>query len=579
MKRHIRISFGLSILLPVAAFVVIVMRMLGEYRWHLAGALYGLGWLALLQAIRRHRLSKVLVAQGERKTRGFLHANARFISVFLFSLTLIVVGRVVFPSLTADEQAVMKQVDTDLRMLPVYIRGLEEVRNTADARRSELAPPAEGLRADQRRDILALWSTSLDYSMELEKIKGLHRYFYRIKYWQHPDLNLRSFLCGYAALVAQMQNAFGLLAITANHDAVETVLNEANMELGIPDGAFTRLKQGVTDPEALLLLHAGQAHLTFAKLTKRLASPDEQYLIEYAERGYRAILKAHGLQAEVFTETPQDIFERYAGKAWLPFQKGVAEGMSKVRVAHRENFISASDLEQALPKMRPGDIMMERRNWYLTNVGIPGFWPHVALFTGTLAEMDDFFKDSSVLKGERMSERIKAVNPLLHQQLMKGDDEGHSFRVLEALGPGVIPTTFEHSGKADYLCVLRPMLDREELCKALLNAFAYYSRPYDYNFDFMTDNELVCSELAYKSYQPDTDQKGLHFTLVETSGRLLLPPNNIVRKFDEEYGSARQELDFVLFLEGSEAEKCAYNRSVDDLRSSWKRSKWSASQE
>lgn len=579
MKRRIRVAYWLSIILPIAAFVVIVMRVLGDHRWYLATALYGLGWLALLRAIRKHRLSTVLVAHGHRKTQGFLRTNARFISVFLFSVILLAAGHVLFPSLTANEEAVMKQVDTDLQMLPVYIRGLERVRADAEVRRAELTPPADGLRAEQRRVILALWSTSLDYSMELEKIKSLHRYFYRIKYWQHPDLNLRSFLCGYAALVAQMQNAYGLMAITANSDSIETVLNEPNQDLGIPAGAFTKLKFGVTEPDTLLLLNAGQVHLQFVKATKRMTSPNERYLIDYVERGYRAILKSQGLQAKVFTEAPQDVFEQYAGKAWLPFQKGVAEGMSKVRVAHRENFISQADLAEALPKMVPGDIMVERRNWCLTNVGIPGFWPHVALFTGSLAEMDAYFKDVPALGGVTMSQKIKELYPTLYATLLKGGEEGRSFRILEAIGPGVIPTTFEHSGNADYLCAMRPRLDRNDKCKALLKAFSYYGRPYDYNFDFMTDNELVCSELAYKAYQPDADKKGLHFALVETSGRLLLPPNNVVKKFDEEYGTNRQELDFVLFLEGSESEQSAHSRTIAEFRPSWKRSKWSASQE
>lgn len=579
MKRQIQASYVLSMVFPVAAFVVIVMRTAGEFRWTLAGAFFLAGWLCLLAAIRKDRRAKALLGHGERQARDFYKSNARFMGSALVSLLLLAVGHTLFPSLTKDEKAVMAQTDRDLDMLPVYVRALEGIRAEAERRRSELTPAEEGLRADQRAAILDLWSTSLDYSMELEKIKGLHRFFYRIKYWQHPELNLRSFLCGYAAFVAQMQNAFGLLAVTANNDEIETVLNEANAGLGIPAGAFLSLKQGVTAPDALLLLHAGQAHLRFAKLTGRLDSADEKSLIAFAEAGYRAILLAHGKQVEVFVEAPQDVFEHYASKAWLPFQKGVAEGMSKVRVAHRANFIVEADLADVLPTLEPGDIMLERRNWYLTNVGIPGFWPHVALFTGSLVEMDKFFKDVPALEGRSMSELMRDRYPALHARLLEGGEEGHPFRVLEALGPGVIPTTFEHSGQADYLCVLRPRLDRDARCRALLKAFSYYGRPYDYNFDFMTDNELVCSELAYKAYQPEGQQPGLHFALVETSGRKLLPPNNIVRKFDLEFGSAAQELDFVLFLEGSESEHRAHRREVAALRPSWQRSKWSASQE
>ncbi len=36
--------------------------------------------------------------------------------------------------------------------------------------------------------------------------------------------------------------------------------------------------------------------------------------------------------------------------------------------------------------MEPGDIIVARQNWYLSNIGLPGFWPHAELYVGTPEE-------------------------------------------------------------------------------------------------------------------------------------------------------------------------------------------------
>ncbi len=60
----------------------------------------------------------------------------------------------------------------------------------------------------------------------------------------------------------------------------------------------------------------------------------------------------------------------------------------------------------------------------------------------------------------------------------------------------------------------------------------------------------------------------------EIAGRKVITPNDIVEKFDREYGTPERELEFVYFLDGSENERKAFVRGEAELRASHKRLKW-----
>jgi len=125
---------------------------------------------------------------------------------------------------------------------------------------------------------------------------------------------------------------------------------------------------------------------------------------------------------------------------------------------------------------------------------------------------------------------------------------------------------------------MRPRLSRLDIAKAIDEAFYYLGRPYDFNFDFLTDSTIVCSELIYKVYMRGQHKNGLNMKLTDIAGRKVVPPNNIVKKFDREFGTPDQELDFVYFLDGSEKNKKADVKGLAEFRNSHKRPKWDVAQ-
>ncbi len=151
-------------------------------------------------------------------------------------------------------------------------------------------------------------------------------------------------------------------------------------------------------------------------------------------------------------------------------------------------------------------------------------------------------------------------------------------RIIESISEGVSLTSIDHGMLVDYLGVMRPRLPKVEKAQAIARAFGYTGRPYDFDFDFLSDSTLVCTELVWKSYAPSAGMKGLKLPLVDVAGRRTLPANEIVKRFDLELDRPDRQLDFVAFLDGREASSDAVFADVSSFRKSHARVKWDVAQ-
>ena len=87
--------------------------------------------------------------------------------------------------------------------------------------------------------------------------------------------------------------------------------------------------------------------------------------------------------------------------------------------------------------------------------------------------------------------------------------------------------------------------------EAIVRAFRFAGRPYDFEFDFETTDKLVCTEVVYRAYGGNSAT--IQFPLEEIMGRWTMPAINLVRKFDKEYGTDDAQFKFVAFIDGDEA--------------------------
>lgn len=464
--------------------------------------------------------------------------------------------------LAGDE--VTRRQTSDLQTVQIYRRGLLGIldfvnENSALFPAQRLEHPRL-LKREEKEAVWNAWKTFLDYLLALDSLGSYHQDFLKLKKAARED----SFLIAYAANCAKYRCALELIRRLDNDPAFERVFNDAVPELGLPEGTYSRLK--------FRFLNVGQAgqFLAWETAYPGLVSARQPELQKGIKQDSEVIWKFGAGHGELLTlKNAFAILKNLGANAWFPVQAGMSEWMGDTKVYRvHSSLITEKQVLSLVPRLEPGDIILVRHEWYLSNIGLPGFWPHAALYIGTMEERRRYFTDTDF-------EAILARNyPAAYQESLKPDNHKRPIRVLEAISEGVSFTALEHAADADSLVVLRPRLSKADKAAAILRAFHYAGRPYDFNFDFQTDAALVCTELVWKAYETTADKNGLQFPLVTVLGRQVSPANEFARQFDEQFGTPAQQTDFILFLDGQEKARRAVERDVNAFRASWQRPKW-----
>jgi uncharacterized protein YycO len=354
---------------------------------------------------------------------------------------------------------------------------------------------------------------------------------------------------------------------------------------------YATLKWNTIHVQDVTTILAGyQYHRLLSKSYKEQRLVDDKetdWIFDLIDSDYEYIKKELKIRgAQYFLSNGLDIVKDKTFSAWFPVQKNVSDWMGNTKVKRINRYLIKNKQIMVMDRfLQPGDIIVARRNWYLSNIGLPGFWPHAGLYIGTFQEMKDFFADDSVsgyyrLRGKHKDfmDYLRRKYPEKMKRFLRNAHDGYPHQVIEAVSEGVTFSSLQEATSADYVGVMRPRLSKLDIAKAIDEAFHYLGRPYDFNFDFLTDSTIVCSELIYKIYLRGEQKNGLAFRLRELAGRQVVPPNNIVAKFDRELGTPSQELDFVFFLDGSEKETKAVVRGLSEFRKSHERLKWDIAQ-
>jgi hypothetical protein len=505
-------------------------------------------------------------------------------------------------TLTAEPKSVydlkrdefVAQAKHDLSTLKMFADGLHRTAKLALENKAVFGTVNKNpYTAEQKALLLSTWGALFSYFASIEQIR--ERYWDFVKLAPTDPRHPWGFLLTHTALTSMLASGLQFADLTQGNQQLETLFDEPNGEFGVPAGSYASFKAKAIHVATSTQLMTGEAWGPTAKkeLTSQKALDDKT--VQWAEDEIAADtpiakdkLGKRGLP--LYLKNAVDIVKDSSAQAIFPAQKAFAEWAGDTRVARiGKPFMGEAQWKELTPKLQPGDVIVVRQNWFLSNIALPGFWPHALLYGGTGDELKTYFDGDAEVKkwAAGQPEKAASFTELLAKRYpekwktysSQPDFQGHSpIRVIESISEGVSFTASEHAFGVDYLGAMRPRLSRLEKAKALEHAFKYQGRPYDFDFDFLSDSTLVCTELVYKSYAPAADQKGLKIELVDVAGRRTLPANELVKLFDNQLGKPEQQLDFVAFYDGHEKEGTMSVGTLDDFRKSWQRVKWDVAQ-
>lgn len=316
------------------------------------------------------------------------------------------------------------------------------------------------------------------------------------------------FIIGFAAACHVVRLDRFLLEEFATHTFIQRKLNEGIPEKNVERKQYTRIFESFTDIENAqrMLEVLNFASKERAKIRKLSSDEDVGHFIDNIWR-YRSYLdesKQNYLKrANHFI---RHAVRRRGASIKQHSQFKVLEASGRVfseMVTKNDKRVTPEVREQVRAQLKPGDVMVTRHKYALTNLFLPGYWPHAAMYVGS-------DKDR-----ERMGIELE---PRLQQQW-----NGNKC-TFEALKDGVLFRPLENTLAVDGFVVLRPTVSQNGIKQAIERIIVHAGKQYNFDFDFFRADRLVCTELMYRAYD---GIEHMNIELRERAGRPTLSAEDI----------------------------------------------------
>lgn len=447
------------------------------------------------------------------------------------------------------------------------------------------------LTPDDEARLLDAWVALHDYAIDLDQVRAYWEGYYAYDPSRaERAYHLRAYLLTYAAELTLYAEIAKFTELVKQNDNARKYLDAPHPEHGLAASSLSHLRQDLLGARDQARVVAGEQYLTALALGAGARDEARQLGVDALWRDIEASLAQITRdslldRASVTVAADAQELRRGVKHVWFPVQAETAEWMGDKRVRRIGRYLVPEAQQEELDtKLEPGDVMVARKNWYLSNLGLPGFWPHGLLYIGAPEKLRAWGEDPEVQAwvatqggtAEPLDRYLARRFPREWASYQLGQD-GHAIRTIEAISEGISLSSLPHV-TGDYVAALRPRLGKAEKARAIVEAFSHLGKPYDFDFDFATDHALVCTELVWRSYHAPEGQRGVAWPLVPVAGRLTLPANEMIKQWAESLDTDAQQLDFVAFIDASEKEQRTFFSDEAALRASWKRTKWDVMQ-
>ncbi len=346
-----------------------------------------------------------------------------------------------------------------------------------------------------RRNLWSIVEAAIDYSGGMDALSEKHDY--------------QVFVLGYSAVCSLIRIDRFLVTKLANHTIIQRKLNEPFPTHRIERKQFSDIVKAMVQPSNAIRIH--QAH----RILKR-------------KRAKIAKAVARSAAEPIFVKLPKqerfiDLSWRHYFKAWLAARKlawkrrGASARQKSIFTVLEYSGRLASELALPRPKkvtkdlcaeiqaiLKPGDIFITRHSRALTNLFLPGYWPHAALYVG-------YETDRARFEIEAPSKYLKHWS-------------GRNC-TFEALKDGVRFRTLEETLSVDAFVVIRPNFSEQDIAKALARVSKHVGKGYNFDFDFFRSDQLVCTEVIYRAFDGINNS---FIPLTERMGRKTLSAEDLL---------------------------------------------------